>query len=86
MRNRKNGLRQEDHDPEQLRAILDTAKRMELASFSGVALRNRNGNLRSHSRHGDHHNAHQTRQLRMRFGVGFGRRPASNSAAALELC
>jgi hypothetical protein len=32
-----------------------------------VALRNRNGNLRSHSRHSDHHNAYQTRQLRTRF-------------------
>ncbi len=37
MSKRSNGLRQEDHDPEHLRKVLDAAKRNELPSFIQAA-------------------------------------------------
>jgi hypothetical protein len=37
MSNRRRGLRQESHDPEHLRKVLDAAKRTELASFTQAA-------------------------------------------------
>jgi hypothetical protein len=38
----RSGLRQEDHDPQQLRKVLDAAKRNDLASFIQHAARDRN--------------------------------------------
>ena len=37
MSKKRSGLRQEDHDPEQLRLVLDAAQRTELASFIQTA-------------------------------------------------
>ena len=37
MNRKRGGLRQEDHDPEQLRQAIDFAKRKELASFIQAA-------------------------------------------------